>query len=81
MRALVTGAAGFVGGHLTAELVASGAEVIGPNRAELDMLDAEGTRRAIAAAAPYAVFHLAALASVGESARRPEGDRWAYSPG
>jgi GDP-4-dehydro-6-deoxy-D-mannose reductase len=70
-RAFVTGKAGFVGGHLTAELEAAGAEVIGPSREELDLLDAEATRAALRAARPDAVYHLAALASVGESWRAP----------
>lgn len=71
MRVLITGAAGFVGGHLAAELAARGAETLGPSRDELDLLDAEATRRAIAAFGPEAIVHLAALASVGESWRAP----------
>ena len=71
MRAMITGAAGFVGGHLTAALVARGAEVIAPSRDQLDLLDADACVRAVADARPDAVFHLAAIASVGESWRAP----------
>jgi GDP-4-dehydro-6-deoxy-D-mannose reductase len=71
MRALITGAVGFVGGHLTDRLAADGAEVTGPSRDELDLLDADATRRAVADLQPDAVFHLAALASVGDSWQAP----------
>ena len=67
MRAFVTGAAGFVGGHLSDQAASAGAEVVGPSREELDLLDADATQRAVAGARPDAIFHLAALASVGES--------------
>ena len=63
-RAFVTGASGFVGRHL---LDALDGDVVAPSRAELDLLDAEAVRAAIAAAVPATVFHLAALASVGHS--------------
>ncbi|HET7760219.1 MAG TPA: GDP-mannose 4,6-dehydratase [Gaiellaceae bacterium] len=58
-RVLVTGAAGFVGGHLRAEL--------GPafDAFEGDVLDAEALRRAVRGAG--AVVHLAAESSVGSS--------------
>jgi GDP-4-dehydro-6-deoxy-D-mannose reductase len=71
MRALITGAAGFVGGHLSSLAAARGAEVIGPPREELDLLDADAVRALVADARPDAVFHLAALASVGDSWRSP----------
>jgi GDP-4-dehydro-6-deoxy-D-mannose reductase len=71
MRALITGAAGFVGGHLTAELTSRGAETIGPSREELDLLDADAVRGAVADARPDYVFHLAALASVADSWQAP----------
>ena len=60
MRAFVTGARGFVGGHLARELRAHGAEVIAPCRDELDLLDAEATRPVSWPRAPDQVFHLAA---------------------
>jgi GDP-4-dehydro-6-deoxy-D-mannose reductase len=65
--AFVTGGDGFVGRHLLALLDDAAA----PSRAELDLLDAEAVRRAIAAAAPERVFHLAALASVARSWEEP----------
>lgn len=71
MRALITGAAGFVGRHLAAELSARGAEVTTPTREQLDLLDAGPTRDAVRSLRPVAVYHLAALASVGESWRAP----------
>ena len=43
----------------------------GPGGVATDLLDAEATRAAIAAAAPEAVYHLAALAHVGRSWRDP----------
>ncbi len=65
--AFVTGGGGFAGRHLVALL--DGA--VAPSRAELDLLDAEAVRGAVAAAAPERVFHLAALASVGRSWEEP----------
>jgi GDP-4-dehydro-6-deoxy-D-mannose reductase len=73
VRALITGATGFVGRHLADELERSGAFVVGPAREELDLLDAAATRSAVAQARPDAVFHLAALASVRESWDDPAG--------
>jgi GDP-4-dehydro-6-deoxy-D-mannose reductase len=66
-RAFVTGGSGFVGRHLVPLL--DGA--VAPSREELDLLDAEAVRRAVAAAAPERVFHLAALASVARSWQEP----------
>jgi GDP-4-dehydro-6-deoxy-D-mannose reductase len=82
VRALITGAGGFVGRHLAAFATSAGAEVIGLGRGEpaagvdqlrrVDLLDVAATAEAVAAAAPDAVFHLAARASVGESWNSPE---------
>jgi GDP-4-dehydro-6-deoxy-D-mannose reductase len=71
MRVLITGAAGFVGSHLATLAAERGADVVGPSREELDLLDAVAVRGLIADSRPHAVFHLAALASVGESWRSP----------
>ena len=71
MRALITGAAGFVGGHLAALAAEHGAEIIGPSRDEVDLLDAGAVRGLVREVAPEAVFHLAALASVGQSWSEP----------
>jgi GDP-4-dehydro-6-deoxy-D-mannose reductase len=64
----VTGGGGFAGRHLL-ELL--GPDAVAPDRDELDLLDAAAVRAAVAQAAPAAVFHLAALASVSRSWRAP----------
>src|SRR5437764_12732040 len=72
MRALITGAAGFVGGHLAEHLRAGGHEVIGLDRGTIDLRDAGATRAAVAEAEPDWIFHLAAEASVARSWREPQ---------
>ncbi len=67
LTAFVTGAAGFAGRHLLELLPGA----VAPSREELDLLDAKAVRRAVGEAAPDAVFHLAALASVGRSWEEP----------
>ncbi len=66
MRALVTGARGFVGSWLTAHLVESGDDVVAIDH-EVEITDGDAVRAAVSAAAPDVVYHLAALASVGQS--------------
>jgi GDP-4-dehydro-6-deoxy-D-mannose reductase len=66
-RAFVTGGGGFAGHHLLDLLPRATA----PSRAELDMLDGAAVRAAVREAAPDAVWHLAALASVGRSWEAP----------
>jgi dihydroflavonol-4-reductase len=70
MRALVTGAAGFIGAHLVDALLGEGAEVVAfdrvPPPADVefirgDVLDADAVRRAVDGC--DAVFHLAAVYS------------------
>ncbi len=68
MTAFVTGGAGFAGHHLLALL---GPDAVAPPREELDLLDPEAVRAALAAAEPELVVHLAALASVGRSWHDP----------
>jgi GDP-4-dehydro-6-deoxy-D-mannose reductase len=58
---LVTGAQGFVGGHLLAQLGGRGLPV------DVDVTDAKAVAHAVAATAPAAIVHLAALSSVGDS--------------
>ena len=70
-RALVTGGAGFAGGHLVAHLRERGEAADAPGSAELDLLDAGAVRAAVRELSPGAVFHLAALASVGRSWEAP----------
>ena len=64
---LVTGARGFAGSHLVEELTRSGAEVIGWDRAEVDLLDAAALRPAVESLRPAAVCHCAGAPHVGES--------------
>jgi GDP-4-dehydro-6-deoxy-D-mannose reductase len=64
---LITGVGGFVGGHLADYCVAHGAEVVGPSRQEVDLLDADAVRSLLARVQPERVFHLAAEASVSRS--------------
>jgi GDP-4-dehydro-6-deoxy-D-mannose reductase len=58
---LVTGAQGFVGGHLLAELGERARPL------DVDVTDAQAVAEEVARARPQAVVHLAALSSVGES--------------
>lgn len=82
MRVLITGAAGFVGGHLAATLAARGDEAVGLGRdpagpeslaayVQADLLDAGAIRAAVRDLRADAVVHLAAAASVGASWRSP----------
>ena len=64
MRALVTGASGFVGCHLVAHLAACGDEVT-PSEAEIT--DPEALDADFADSRPEAVYHLAAQADVRAS--------------
>ena len=79
MRALVTGAGGFVGRHLTAELQGQGWDVTaagGPADSTLalriDLTDEDSLRDAVEGAEPDVVFHLAAQSFVPESLRAPQ---------
>lgn len=75
MRALVTGASGFVGRHLVAHLRASGDDVaVLDHEGEdaIDVTDGPAVAKTIAAADPEAVYHLAARTHVGESWSAPE---------
>jgi GDP-4-dehydro-6-deoxy-D-mannose reductase len=86
MRVLITGATGFAGRHLAKLCASRDAHVIGlgrrphdgPATADLheyvnaDLLSPGGARAAVRAAAPDAVFHLAADASVATSWKSPE---------
>jgi GDP-4-dehydro-6-deoxy-D-mannose reductase len=78
MRALITGAGGFVGRHLIALAADRYAELFGIGRGEeeppglsayrhVDLTDPAATQEVVAEARPDAVFHLAAVASVAQS--------------
>ena len=69
MRALVTGARGFVGNHLMAHLEASGDDAIGTDRTidDLDILDAPALLELFRRVRPEVVYHLAGSADVGGS--------------
>jgi GDP-4-dehydro-6-deoxy-D-mannose reductase len=70
VRIFVTGAAGFVGSHLLPRLRAAGADVVASDR-EVDVGDREQVCRALRAARPDALIHLAAQSSVAASFEDP----------
>jgi GDP-4-dehydro-6-deoxy-D-mannose reductase len=70
VKAVVTGARGFVGRHLTDLLTAQGARVVAldvHDRQPVDITDRDAVRRRIDGVAPDVVFHLAARSHVGAS--------------
>ena len=80
MRVLVTGASGFVGGHLLAALrlaghdpIAAGGPRDGAPFVPLDILAPEAVRAVVDAAAPDAIVHLAGQAFVPQSLADPLG--------
>jgi GDP-4-dehydro-6-deoxy-D-mannose reductase len=74
VRAVVTGAAGFVGRHLVAHLQACGDDVAALDREgehPVDVTDADSVRDAMVSLHPEVVFHLAAVSHIGESWDEP----------
>lgn len=74
MKAVVTGARGFVGPHLVAHLEASGDSVAGLDRhgpEPFDVTDFGHVREQFDDLRPDVVYHLAALSHVGESWEHP----------
>lgn len=73
MKALVTGASGFVGRHLVNHLRAAGDEVATTDRADggPDLLDADGWAALFDAHKPEVLYHLAGDADVGGSWNHP----------
>lgn len=87
MRALVTGASGFIGRQVVPHLVAAGHEVHAIGRSapttndgatwhRTDLLDHDATRRTVAIVAPEAVLHLAWFAVPGEYWTSPKNLDW-----
>lgn len=73
MKVLVTGASGFAGRWLRADLEAAGHEVIAaPGRTELDLATNPDFRPVIEAIRPDAVAHLAAVSYGPDAARDPD---------
>ena len=73
MKALVTGAAGFVGHYLLAHLADFGDETVATDRATggPDLLDSAALTALFAAERPEVVYHLAGQADVGRSWQEP----------
>jgi GDP-4-dehydro-6-deoxy-D-mannose reductase len=73
VRALVTGAGGFVGAHLVRHLESQGDEVVQLERTidGIDVADAGALTDAVVQAKPEAVYHLAGAADVGGSWTAP----------
>ena len=83
MRVLVTGAAGFLGGHVAAAALKRGWKVTATYRQSkklpaglegcfMDLQDEESIREAVAAAKPQAVIHAAAMARPDDCAAAPQ---------
>jgi GDP-4-dehydro-6-deoxy-D-mannose reductase len=74
VKALVTGAAGFVGRYLVAYLERCADDVVATSQADApDLLDADGWLGYLRAARPDVVYHLAGRTSVAESWADPVG--------
>jgi GDP-4-dehydro-6-deoxy-D-mannose reductase len=71
VRVFVTGARGFVGGHLVPRLVDEGFEVTATDL-DLDVTDATAVAGRLKLAQPEAIIHLASQSSVAASAVDPE---------
>lgn len=72
MKALVTGAAGFVGPHLLDHLREHGDEAIGTDLADgPDLMDPDGWHRLVGDIQPDAIYHLAGWSDVGASWDNP----------
>jgi GDP-4-dehydro-6-deoxy-D-mannose reductase len=66
VKALVTGANGFVGRHLLAHLIERGDDVVGVDH-ECDVTDEVSVLEVLQRTRPNAIYHLAALTHVGNS--------------
>lgn len=74
MRALITGAGGFVGEHLATHLREHGDEVLLTDRSRdgLDILDAPALLDHLRATRPEVIYHLAGASDVGGSWKTPQ---------
>jgi GDP-4-dehydro-6-deoxy-D-mannose reductase len=74
VRALITGAGGFVGHHLARHLEAAGDDVVGTDRSHdgCDILDAPALLELFRRVRPVAVYHLAGASDVGGSWSTPQ---------
>jgi GDP-4-dehydro-6-deoxy-D-mannose reductase len=70
VRAFLTGASGFVGGHLTRHLEAAG-DVVDTLPDGIDIADSSAVGSLLEAASPEVVYHLAGQANVGLSWSEP----------
>jgi GDP-4-dehydro-6-deoxy-D-mannose reductase len=68
----VTGGSGFAGRHLVELLASEGRAPVAPPSSELDLLDRPALEDSVRAAAPGAIFHLAAFSSPRLSWEQPE---------
>ena len=80
MRALVTGAGGFVGRHLVTQLEADGWRVTGLTRADVDLADPVAAAMAVRRARPDVVFSLAAARAKATAAERTASTMVNLSP-
>ena len=72
MRALISGATGFVGPYLARHLEAAGDQVVAVGHQNgPDLLDADGWGDTIAAQQPNVIYHLAGFSDVGASWKHP----------
>ncbi len=72
MKAVITGAAGFVGRHLSRHLEDEGDQVVGIDRTDgPDLLDAAALTDVIARERPDAIYHLGGWSDVGGSWAEP----------
>ncbi len=72
MKALITGAEGFVGRHLTEHLTSCGDSVVGVDRGDgPDLLDQQGLVDLLAEVQPEVVYHLAGWSDIGASWSHP----------
>jgi len=73
MKALVTGAGGFVGTHLVEHLLANGDEVEQTDQAHggVDITDPEAVKALVHDVQPEVIYHLAGWADVGGSWKAP----------